>query len=57
MENEYQELDLELAEDEQLTDAKEELIAKLTEGQGTRLDSVLNTLLEIERELTLREDR
>ncbi len=51
------ELDIELADDDQLIDIKEEIISDLTEGRGTSIDNHINTLLEIERELTLREDR
>ncbi len=51
------ELDIELADDDQLIDIKEEIISDLTEGKGTSIDNHINTLLEIERELTLREDR
>jgi len=51
------ELDIKLADDDQLIDIKEEIIADLTEGKGTSIDNHINTLLEIERELTLREDK
>ena len=55
MTNPYENLDLQLADDDQLNDAKEELISDLTAGKGTSIDSHINTLLEIEREITLRE--
>lgn len=38
-----------------LTEMREELIAELTAGQGNRLDNCIEKLLEVERELTLRE--
>ena len=57
VDNEYLELDVELADDEQLCDAKESILSDLTEGKGTSLDAHLNQLCEIERELTLRENK
>ncbi len=51
------ELDIELADDDQLIEVKEEIIADLTEGKGTTIDNHINKLLEIERELTLRENQ
>ena len=48
--------DISLADNDQLIDIKEEIIADLTEGNGESIDNHINTLLEIERELTLREN-
>ena len=39
-----------------LINRKEELYGILTAGKGTSIDSELNELCEIERELTLREE-
>lgn len=53
--NAYTTLDIGLADDDQLIDAKESLISSITAGKGTSLDDIINTLLEVERELTNRE--
>ena len=47
---------LEKKEDEYLIEQKEEIVSKLTEGRGQSLDADIDGLLEIERELTLREE-
>lgn len=41
--------------DENLIEDKEEIIEQLTKGKGNTLDGIISRLLEIERELTLRE--
>ena len=43
-------------DDDYLIERKEEIIGDLTAGKGTALDDKINELLEIERELTLREE-
>ena len=45
------------ADDDDLIMAKEHLISALTASKGNSLDDTINLLLEIERELTLRENQ
>ena len=42
--------------DEDLISRKEDIISGLTAGKGIAIDDEINDLLEIERELTLREE-
>lgn len=44
------------AEDDDLIKMREDLVALIEQGQGDRFKQALSDLLEIERELTLREE-
>lgn len=53
----WKDIDIEVMDDDKLVEKHEELVAFLVEGTNGAIDKQLNQLLEIERELTLREDK
>lgn len=53
----FEEIEPSKLDDEILIELKEEAIGILTAGKGNELDILISNLLEIERELTLREDK
>jgi len=52
----YRHADFGAMEDDDLLEAREELCAKIEEGTGFKHTEALAQLLEIERELTIREE-
>jgi hypothetical protein len=52
---EHTTLNTNILTNEELTEAREELISTLSENTNGALDDVISSLLEVERALTLRE--
>jgi hypothetical protein len=48
--------DISTLEDDELIERHEEIISILTAGKGNAWDDIISELLELERELTLREE-